>query len=494
MSRAATGLIPKPVSVQPLDDASFELTERSAIGVSGGRQATQVGESLARLLRPSTGFAVPVGQHGDIRLEQTGSLAELGAEGYQLEAGAGGVTIRAVTAEGLFRGVTTLRQLLRAKIEHQAPQPGPWAVDAVRIADRPRFGYRGTMLDVARHFFAVDEVKRYIDLAALYKLNRLHLHLSDDQGWRIAIDNWPRLAIYGGSTEVGAGSGSYYTKERYAEIVRYAEEHFIAVVPEIDTPSHTNAALASYAELNCDGTAPPLYTGTEVGFSSLCIPKPVTYKFLDDVFGELADLTPGDTMHLGGDEAHVTPHDQYLEFVPKAAQIVNDHGKHAMGWHEIAETELPPGSTAQYWGTGDERSADLARAAVAQGASVVMSPADRAYLDMKYDEETPYGLSWAGLVPVEQSYRWDPATQVPRVPESAIAGVEAALWSETLDEVAKAEFMAYPRLPGIAEIGWSPATGRGWSEYRHRLGGQALRWNALDVNFHRSPEVPWADR
>ena len=493
MSRPATGLIPKPVSVQTLDDAPFELTERSAIGVSGGRQATQVGESLARLLRPSTGFALPVGRAGDIRLEQTGSLTELGAEGYRLEAGSDGVTIRALTAEGLFRGVTTLRQLLPARIEHATTQLGSWTVDAIRIADRPRFGYRGTMLDVSRHFFSVDEVKRYIDLAALYKLNRLHLHLSDDQGWRIAIDSWPRLATYGGSTGVGGGGGGYYTKEQYTEIVRYAAEHFLTVVPEIDTPSHTNAALASCAELNCDGTAPPLYTGTEVGFSSLCIPKPVTYKFLDDVFGELADLTPGDTMHLGGDEAHVTPHEQYLEFVPKAARIVNDHGKRAMGWQEIAEAELPPGSTVQYWGTGDERSADLARAAVAQDASVVMSPANRAYLDMKYDEDTPYGQSWAGLVPVEQSYSWDPATQVTGVPESAIAGVEAALWSETLDEIAKAEFMAYPRLPGIAEIGWSPATGRSWSEYRHRLGHQAPRWNVLDVNFHRSPEVPWAD-
>jgi len=160
MSRPATGLIPKPVSVQALDGAPFELTERSAIGVSGGRQATQVGESLARLLRPSTGFALPAGRAGDIWLEQTGSLTEFGAEGYQLEAGSDGVTIRALTAEGLFRGVTTLRQLLPARIEQATTQLGSWTVDAIRIADRPRFGYRGTMLDVARHFFTVDQVKR----------------------------------------------------------------------------------------------------------------------------------------------------------------------------------------------------------------------------------------------------------------------------------------------------------------------------------------------
>ena len=476
-----------------LDGPAFELTERSAIGVSGGRQATQVGEWLARLLRPSTGYAIPVGRHGHVVLERTGSLTDLGTEGYRLDARADGVTIRALTDEGLFRGVTTLRQLLPPKVEATTPKPGPWPVDAVSVTDQPRFGYRGTMLDVSRHFFSVDEVKRYIDLAALYKLNRLHLHLSDDQGWRIVIDSWPRLATHGGSTEVGGGSGGYYTKEQYAEIVRHAAEHYITVVPEIDTPGHTNAALASYAELNCDGNAPPLYAGTEVGSSSLCIPKPLTYDFLGDVFGELAGLTPGDTMHLGGDEAQATPPEQYLEFVPKAAQIVRDRGKHVMGWHEIAQAELPPRSTVQYWGTGDERSAELARAAVAQGASVIMSPANRAYLDMKYDDDTPYGQSWAGLVPVELSYDWDPATQVPGLPESAIAGVEAALWSETLDEIAKAEHMAYPRLPGIAEIGWSPATGRGWPEYQQRLGDQAPRWDVLGVNFYRSPQVPWVD-
>jgi hexosaminidase len=490
---AADALIPKPVSVQDLPGAPFRLTRDTAIGVDGGPRADRVGAFLADLLRGSTGFPIPVGDEGDITLEQGGVDAGLGSEGYLLDVTADGVTVRANRPDGLYRGVTTLRQLLPEKVEYETVQPGPWTVDAIAVEDWPRFGYRGVMLDVSRHFFSVGEVKRYIDLATMYKVNRLHLHLSDDQGWRIVIDSWPRLATYGGSTEVGGGRGGYYTKAQYAEIVRYAAERFMTVVPEIDTPSHTNAALASYAKLNCDGVAPPLYTGTEVGFSSLCVPKPVTYRFLDDVFGELAAMTPGDVMHMGGDEAHVTPHEQYLEFVPKAAAIVNDHGKDVMGWQEIAETDIPPNTTTQYWGTGDDRSAELARMAVAKGATIVMSPANRAYLDMKYNENTPYGLSWAGLVPVRRSYGWDPATQVDGVPESAIAGVEAPLWSETLDEIAKAEFMAYPRLAGIAEIGWTPRADRSWSDYRDRLGAQAPRWNVLDVNFFRSPQVDWAD-
>jgi hexosaminidase len=265
----------------------------------------------------------------------------------------------------------------------------------------------------------------------------------------------------------------------------------MTVVPEIDTPGHTNAALASYAELNCDGIAPPLYTGTNVGFSSLCTNKPITYDFLDDVFREIAEQSPGQLLHLGGDEAHVTPHEDYVAFVPKAAALVNKQNKSVMGWQEIADTPLPPGSIAQYWGTDDARSQGLARKAAAQGAKVVMSPANRAYLDMKYDRSTPYGLSWAGYVTVQKSYSWNPSTLIPNLPPSAIAGVEAPIWSETLDTIDKVEFMAFPRLPGIAELGWSPAGALDWSTYQDRLAGQGSRWDALSVNFFRDPQIAW---
>ena len=272
----------------------------------------------------------------------------------------------------------------------------------------------------------------------------------------------------------------------------YAADRFMTVVPEIDTPGHTNAALSSYAELNADGEAPPLYTGTEVGFSSLAVHKDLTYEFLDDVFREVAEQTPGDVIHLGGDEAHSTPHSDYLTFVPKAAELVVKHGKRVMGWHEIADASLPAGSIVQYWGTDDDRAQDLTRNAAAQGAEVVMSPANRAYLDMKYDQDTPYGLDWAGLISVEKSYSWDPATLIPGLAESAVIGVEAPLWSETLDDMAKLEFMAFPRLPGIAELGWSPASALDWTTYKDRLAGQASRWDVLGVNFYRAPEIDWA--
>ena len=401
--------------------------------------------------------------------------------------------IEAGTSEGLFRAVQTLRQLLPAKVESASVQPGPWSVRSVRILDGPRFAWRGAHLDVSRHFFTVEEVKRYIDLISQYKVNVLHLHLSDDQGWRIVIDSWPRLATYGGSTEVGGGPGGYYTKADYRELVRYAADRYLMVVPEIDTPGHTNAALASYAELNCDGQAPPLYTGTDVGFSSLCVDKEITYEFLDDVIRELAELTPGRYIHMGGDEAHETQQDDYVRFIERVNRIVRDHGKLMMGWEEIAQAQLLPGTLAQHWSpaTGSEEGTELARQAVAQGVKLVMSPANHAYLDMKYDPSTPLGLSWAGFVEARDAYEWEPAELVDGVGESAIAGVESALWSETLEDIDDIEFMAFPRLPGIAEIGWSPAEGRSWNEYRLRLAAQGPRWEAQDVDFYRSPQVPW---
>ncbi|TDW92999.1 hexosaminidase [Kribbella pratensis] len=483
-------MIPQPTAQQALPDETFTLQPDATIGIADS-SAQPIADRFAAQLRRSTGFELPVQEGtGTITLSTDGAES-LGAEGYELRADASGVTVTAATTEGLFRGVTTLRQLLPAKAEANSEQEGPWEIAGTTISDFPRYGYRGVMLDVSRHFFTLDQVKHFIDLVSLYKINRLHLHLSDDQGWRIQVDSWPRLTEYGGSLQVGGGTGGYYTKTEYAELVQYAAEHYITVVPEIDTPGHTNAALASYPELNKGDQAPELYTETEVGFSSFAIDKDVTYEFLDDVFREVAEQTPGELLHLGGDEAHSTPHSEYLAFVPQAAELVVKHGKRVMGWHEIADGSLPAGTVVQYWGTEDPKAQVLAQKAVEQGATLVLSPANRAYLDMKYHEETPLGLQWAGLVSVEQSYSWNPATLVPNVPASAIDGVEAPLWTETLDDLEKVEFMTFPRLPGIAELGWSQESALDWTTYRDRLAEQGPRWEVLGVNFYRSPEIDW---
>ncbi|HEX2158434.1 MAG TPA: beta-N-acetylhexosaminidase, partial [Actinomycetes bacterium] len=349
------GIVPVPVSVEAASGTWFTLGEAARIRTSPG-EAARVGEDLAAHLRPATGYRLPVtpggerARAGDISLELAAG-DQLGDEGYELEVTEEAATVRANRPTGLFWGAQTLRQLLPAAIEAPQVQPGPWRIPGGRILDHPRFPWRGAALDVARHFFGVEEVKRYVDLLALYKLNVLHLHLTDDQGWRIAIDRWPKLATVGGRSQVGGGAGGFYTKAEFAEIVRYATDRYVTVVPEIDVPGHTNAALASYGELNCDGRPTKPYTGTDVGFSSLCVDKPVTYEFLDEVFEELAPMTPGPYLHIGGDEVQTLSEGQYGRFIERVQQIVHGHGKQVIGWQEVTTARLLPDTVAQYWNT-----------------------------------------------------------------------------------------------------------------------------------------------
>lgn len=492
--KSLSDVVPAPASVVPDARQAFQLSWRTVIFTqAGSSEAARVGRQLADVLRPSTGFVLPVVPSvfdgPGISLLLRGADPRVGQQGYQLTVSRSGVVIRANTPAGLFAGTQTLRQLLPAAVESSHRQRGPWIVPGGKIVDFPRFEVRGAMLDVARHFFSVAEVKRYIDQIAQYKINQLHLHLADDQGWRIEIPGWPRLTSYGGSTEVGGTPGGFYTARDYSELVAYARSKFITIVPEIDMPGHSNAALASYAELNCDGVAPPLYTGTDVGFSSFCVDKEITYKFLDDVIRELARLTPGEYLHIGGDEAHSTKPADYVKFMNRVLPIVAKYGKKATGWHEIVGANPPASTVAQYWGL-DAEDAGMA-AAAARGNKILLSPADRSYLDMKYTPATPLGQDWAALIEVDRAYGWDPGAFLHGVPESAIRGVEAPLWTETITDSADIEFMAFPRLPAEAELGWSPASTHSWPSFRTRLAQQGARWTVQGVNFYRSPQIPW---
>jgi hexosaminidase len=492
-------VLPAPVSVKELPDKPFILNESTRIVLPKRRvePVAHVGYSLAELLRSATGFDIPVVRkgpgHGSIQLE-LGGAPELGAEGYELTVRRNSVLIRARTPAGLFHGTQTLRQLLPAEIESGKPVDAMlWCVPRVQITDYPRFAIRAAMLDVARHFLTVAEVKKYLDDMTPYKLNVLKLHLADDQGWRLWINSWPRLASYGGSTEVSGSNGGYYTQQEFADIVRYAGERFITVVPEIDVPGHTNAALASYAELNPGGNPPELYTGVEVGFSSLDVGKEITYRFLDDVVREISALTPGPYLSLGGDEAQSTSEHDYLAFMRRAQQIVRKYGKTVWGWHQMAAADLKPGSVVAYWGlSGAEVDIALARRAVSKKLKLVLAPADHAYLDIKYADETPYGQSWAGLVSVTASYDWDPGTAIPGVRARDVAGVLASVWTEGMTDIGEVEFMAFPRLAGIAEIGWSPKETHDYAAYSQRLAAQEPRWQIAGINYFRAPDVPWA--
>lgn len=487
----APRVVPQPASITFPGGDAFALTDSTRIVTDGGNaEVSRTAALLAAILRPSTGYAIPITSTGApagaivLRLS-TGNA--LGPEGYQLTVSRDSVRVIANAPAGLFHGVQTLRQLLPPQIEsHMTLSRIAWTVPAATIEDRPRFAWRGAMLDVARHFFTVHEVKQYIDLLALYKMNVLHLHLADDQGWRIEIKSRPALAAAGSVTQVGGGPGGYYSQDDYADIVRYAQERYVTIVPEIDMPGHTNAALIAYPELSCSRRSPAPYTGTDVGWSTLCANKEETYAFVDDVVREIAAITPGQYFHMGGDENPILSREDYTKFVERTQEIVTRHGKRMVGWEEISHARLLPTTLSQAWATDT-----VVVAALQYGAKVILSPGKRTYLDMKYDDATELGLKWAALIEVRDAYDWNLATYMKGVTEPNIAGVEAPLWSETVRNITAVEYLAMPRLPALAEVAWTPQSSRNWEGFRTRLATHAPRWNILGVNYYRSPQIPW---
>jgi hexosaminidase len=485
-------LVPLPAAVELRAGPPFQVGVNTVIVANTADADTaRIARQLALVIARSTGVSPKVQSPGEPAPASAIVLA-LGPvdspESYDLTIAPDSVRLTAPATAGLFYGVQTFRQLLPYWGEYEAlmfQRPRPAALPAVHIRDAPRYPWRGAMLDVARHFFSVEDVKRFIDLLALHKMNRLHLHLADDQGWRIEIKKWPDLTTKGGRSEVGGGTGGFYTQAQYAEIEAYAADHFITVVPEIDMPGHTDAALSSYAELNCKGQAPAPFTGTDVGFSALCVEMDFTYLFIDDVVKEIAAMTKGPYFHMGGDEVKTLTPAQYRKFVERVQTIIQSHGKQMIGWDEVAATTLLSTSIVQHWRP------DAAHGELGRAPHLILSPGNRAYLDMKYDRDTALGLNWAGLIPVKTAYDWDPAALVPEAPAAAILGVEAPLWSETLANMRDVEFLAMPRLAAIAELGWSSAPTHDWERFRVRLGAQGPRWAAMGVNFYRAPEIPW---
>lgn len=487
---AAYPLIPYPVSVESTGNV-FQLRHNSSIYVQeGNKEVALAGEYLATILYPATGFDLEVEETsqapaaGHIYLHLNAGDEELGPEGYLLEVTDSKIELAANTPAGLITGIATLRQLFPASIESGVQFDSAWMLPTGLIRDYPEYEFRGAMLDVARHFFGPETVRRYIDYLAMYKFNRLHLHLSDDQGWRIEIKSWPNLTNYGSTSEVGGGPGGYFTQEEYKELVNYAALRNITIIPEIDMPGHTNAALASYPELTCDGKAPDLYTGIEVGFSTFCTSKEIVYEFIGDVVEELVEITPGEYFHIGGDESHATPLEDCISFVNRVEQIVLDHGKTVIGWDEISHADLHPGAIVQYW-----ESAENAVRAIEKGGKVLVAPARKAYMDMKYDSTISLGLQWAAFIEVDEAYDWDPAELEEGISREDIIGIEAPLWSETLTSLKDIEYMIFPRLPGYAEIGWTSKDSRNWEDYKKRLISQMKRWEIMDINYYHSPRL-----
>lgn len=484
-------LVPAPASLEVTGGPAFRLEPGLRLVTGTTPEEISLGVLAADLVGRGVGFPIdlimgPGADDQTILLaldEDAGPPGADRAERYSLMVSEDRIELAAPRMAGLLRGLATLRQLAV-----HGPH-GTVEVPAVVIEDAPRYSWRGLSLDVVRHFLSVDLVKSVLSAMGDYKLNVLHLHLTDDQGWRIELPSRPLLTQRSAQTDVGGGVGGFYSAEDYATLVAYAAARHITIVPEIDVPGHINAALHAYGELTPSGEAAGVYTGTAVGFSQLHRDLPATTGFLTDVFTDLAAMTPGEWVHIGGDEVFTIGPEEYAWFVRTAQDIVRAAGKRVVGWQEIAYAPLDRGAVVQYW---DTRAAPEPFVAAAEaGAKLLLSPGSRVYLDMKYDASTELGLDWAGHVELRDAYEWEPTELIPGLPADSIIGVEAAVWTETIATPDELFFMLLPRLAAVAEVAWSRAGSRDWEGFRARVAGQARYWDEGELAWYPSPQVDW---
>lgn len=484
-------IIPQPLHVDsPAEGGALLLS--GAVLVAGPSAAEQrIAAHAAALLSRAAGTQVTVADARpdgapaiELRLaEDAGPAGSTSPERHSLHADASGAVLTAVEPVGLFDAVQSLRQLV-TEGEH-----GP-EVGAVVVHDAPRYGWRGLSFDVARNFFPLDQLELAIDVLASYKLNVLHLHLTDDQGWRIETPSRPELAKLSSDTSTSGKAGGRLSLADFRRLQDYAAERFVTVVPEIDLPGHTNAATAVYGELRADGVPTAKYEGIEVGFSQLTYDLPATEPFLRDVLGDIAAITDGDHVHVGGDEALTLGAEEYAKFIALLEDIVLENGKKVITWQEAAQARTRPETLIQYWDTR----ADIAPflAAAERGSRFIMSPGNRAYLDMKYTPEYPLGQDWAGLIELRTAYDWDPAEVMAGLPAEQIEGVEAAIWTETLSTQDELYDMLLPRLSALAEVAWTAPERKDWEDYRRRVVTESATWRREGLAFHETPQVDWS--
>ncbi len=515
-------LLPEPSSVQWLE-GTFPLSRDTGIVVSRGAKAEAA--SLARSLALGTGFSLKVQtaptKRGAIRLEKDAALTgKLGAEGYHLTVQPDQVKIRAASDAGLFYGGITLRQLLpsgfwglEASGDQARSGPDAWEIPCVEIVDTPRFSWRGALLDPARHFLPLQDLKRFVDLMAMHKLNRLQLHLTDDQGWRIEIRKYPRLTQVGSirseSPKPGArdsGDGTpygpfFYTQNQMRELVQYAQQRHVTLVPEIEMPGHFLAALAAYPELSCTGGPFQVRTRWGVEEDILCAGNDAAVKFAQNVLSEIASVFPGDFVHIGGDEAprsrwktcqkcQARIKEERLGGEPALQSWFNQNmertlaskKKRMIGWDEILEGGVTPGTAVMSW-----RGTVGGLAAASAGHDVVMSPTSHCYLDYAQSKLPGEPESIGGYIPLATVYSFDP---IPRELAPAqhrhILGVQGNLWSEYLHSIQDVEYFAFPRMAALAEVGWSPSERTEYPSFQARLQSHLQRLDAAGVHYCRT--------
>lgn len=509
-------VIPAPQSLVQ-HDGFFRLGNGTAFAVKDP-DAKTVADFFAAKIKSATGYDVRVGaDKGDIVLTLDPSADVENDEGYQLEVNEKNVTVVAKTPQGLFYGMQTFMQLLPAEIESSTAVSGiAWQAPAVSVKDAPRFGYRGILLDPCRHFMPVENIKRYIDVLSLFKINRLHLHLTEDQGWRIEIKKYPKLQeIASKRTECdGTEYGGYYTQEEVKDIVRYAADHFITVVPELEIPGHEMAAIAAYPELSCKGEAVSPRTIWGVEDIVMCPGKEDMFKFLEDVIDEMVPLFPGEYFHIGGDECpktswkncplcqkrireeglkgdkeHSAEEKLQSYVIQRMEKYLAAKGKKIIGWDEILEGGLAPSATVMSW-----RGEEGGIAAASMNHAVIMTPgANGMYIDHYQGDPKLEPVGIGGYTLLEKTYDYDPVPDTLKAlgKEDYVLGVQGNAWSEYFYTEEVRNYRVFPRIIAVAEIGWTNLDRKDYKDFERRINNAYVRLDNHGVNYHiPQPEQP----
>ncbi|HET9059913.1 MAG TPA: beta-N-acetylhexosaminidase [Acidimicrobiales bacterium] len=522
------GLVPEPASMQR-DDAGCALRPGSAVitspepatGGHGNDGRGAVARLLARELSAATGWDVAVTSAAAVTGVPNIELVavrdtdgRLGPEGYRLASTPTGVRIEASEAAGAFYGTRTLLQLLPPDLLRAAPvgkSPEVLEVPGLRVEDRPRFAWRGMGLDVSRHYMPKHFILRLVDLAALHKLNTLHLHLTDDQGWRIQIDKYPRLTAVGAwrresplghyrdARTDGTPHGGFYTKADLAEIVAYAAARFVNVVPEIDMPGHMRAAIAAYPELGNTGEQLEVFTNWGISEDVLNM-QDSTVRFCTDVLEEVMGVFPSRYIHIGGDECPTRQWEtsprararaselglggpEHLQgwFTSQIGRFLADHGRALVGWDEILDAGAPQNALITVW--RGEEALRVALTAARTGHDVVMAPEPWAYFDWSYADDPREPVAIRPAISVEKAYSFEPVPEgLEREHAERVIGAQCQLWTEYVNTPAHAEYMYFPRVCAFSEKLWSPAAA-GWDDFEQRLGVHLRRLAAMGVNY-----------
>lgn len=445
--------------------------------------------------------------------------ANLAEEEYSIDITKANCIVRASSYNGFLYAIQTLKQLTSVNIFGDEPNPAEkFLFPCVKIQDKPRFGYRGMHLDCSRHFFSVEEVKKYLDIMALYKLNRFHWHLTDDQGWRVEIKKYPRLTEIGafrngtvikkdwGSND-GVRYGGYYTQEQMKDIVAYAGKLGIVVIPEIDLPGHMMGALAGYPELGCTGGPYEVWTRWGVSEQVLCPGKEAMFSFLEDVFTELMDIFPSEYIHIGGDECPKTEWEkcpacqarikqlgikadgqhsaeQFLQsyVTARVQKFLNDHGRRIIGWDEVLEGELAEGATVMSW-----RGTEGGIKASAMGFDVIMTPNTYCYFDYYQSEDQdkePFGIG--GFLPWDKVYSYEPLEGLNDSQQKHILGVQANLWTEYVATPEHLEYMLLPRMNALSEVQWCEPENKDIERFKAAMEAESFKiFDILGYNYRK---------